>query len=128
MYYGVDQVERGVKGSTPYFLCEYAHAMGNAVGNLQEYWDVIEGSNSGMGGCIWDWVEQSVYGAQDIKDGTLTTNGIPRYKTGNDFGGPHQGNFVNNGLVSADRAWSAELTEVKRVYQNVRFGDRKSVV
>lgn len=123
MYQGVDQVESGVRGSTPYFLCEYAHAMGNAVGNLQEYWDVIEGSNSGMGGCIWDWVEQSVYDAQDIKDGTLTTNGIPRYKTGPDFGGPHQGNFVNNGLVSADRAWSAELTEVKRVYQNVRFGN-----
>ena len=40
----------------PYFLCEYAHAMGNAIGNLKEYWDYIEyKSNRMIGGCIWDW-------------------------------------------------------------------------
>ena len=107
----------------PYFMCEYAHAMGNAVGNLKEYWDIIEGSTYGMGGCIWDWVDQSVYRSDDIKDGNLTTNGFPRYQSGYDFPGPAQGNFVNNGLVSADRAWSPKLAEVKKVYQCVRFGD-----
>ncbi len=105
----------------PYFMCEYAHAMGNAVGNLQEYWDIIENSRYGIGGCIWDWADQSIYDAEDIKSGTLTVDGLHKYRTGYDYPGPHQGNFVNNGLITADRAWSPELTEVKRVYQYVKF-------
>ncbi len=105
----------------PYFMCEYAHAMGNAVGNLKEYWDVIENSRYGIGGCIWDWVDQSIYDAQDIKDGEFKVNGVNKYRTGYDYPGPHQGNFVNNGLLAADRAWSPELAEVKAVYQYVKF-------
>lgn len=107
--------------SQPYFMCEYAHAMGNGVGNLKEYWDIIEGSTYGIGGCIWDWVDQSIYDAADIKNGKLTLNGQNYYRSGYDYPGPHQGNFVNNGLVTADRAWSPELTEVKKVYQYVKF-------
>ena len=105
----------------PYFMCEYAHAMGNAVGNLKEYWDIIENSKYGIGGCIWDWCDQSIYAYEDIKNGTLTVNGYAKYRTGYDFPGPHQGNFVNNGLVTGDRAWSPELTEVKQVYQYIKF-------
>ena len=105
----------------PYFMCEYAHAMGNAVGNLKEYWDVIEKSKYGIGGCIWDWCDQSIYAYEDIKNGTLTVDGLNKYSTGYDFPGPHQGNFVNNGLLAADRAWSPELTEVKKVYQYIKF-------
>ena len=105
----------------PYFMCEYAHAMGNAVGNLKQYWNAIIGSNYGIGGCIWDWVDQSIYRASDIKAGTLTQNDKPKYYTGYDFPGPHQGNFVNNGLIAANRAWSPELVEVKAVYQPVYF-------
>ena len=105
----------------PYFICEYAHAMGNAVGNLQEYWDIIEGSPYGIGGCIWDWVDQSIYDAQSIKTDELTKNGYNYYMSGYDFPGPHQGNFANNGLITADRAWTPKLTEVKRVYQYVKF-------
>lgn len=105
----------------PYFMCEYAHAMGNAVGNLKEYWDIMENSTYGIGGCIWDFVDQSIYDAQDIKNGVFKVNGHNKYRTGHDYPGPHQGNFVNNGLVSADRAWSPELTEVKKVYQYVKF-------
>lgn len=116
----------------PYFMCEYAHAMGNAVGNLQEYWDIIENSRYGIGGCIWDWVDQSIFDAKDIKNGTTIVTevkgeeaahpaGLNKYHTGYDYPGPHQGNFVNNGLVAADRAWSPELTEVKRVYQYIKF-------
>lgn len=107
--------------SQPYFMCEYAHAMGNAVGNLREYWDGIFDSNYGVGGCIWDFVDQSIYDASDIKAGTLTQNGFPKYITGGDKPGPHQGNFVNNGLVNGDRAWSAELTEVKNIYQYIKL-------
>ena len=105
----------------PYFMCEYAHAMGNAVGNLQEYWDAIESSKYGIGGCIWDWVDQSIYAAEDIKNGNFEVDGMNKYRTGFDYPGPHQGNFVNNGLVTADRAWSPELTNVKYVYQYVKF-------
>ena len=108
-------------GGEPFFLCEYAHAMGNAVGNLQDYWDIIEGSNYGIGGCIWDWVDQSIYDPQAIKNGVLEKNGFPLYTTGYDYPGPHQGNFCNNGVITADRAWTAKLTEVKKVYQNVKF-------
>ena len=105
----------------PYFMCEYAHAMGNAVGNLKEYWDIIENSSYGIGGCIWDWVDQSIYAAADIKSGELQVNGHNKYRTGYDYPGPHQGNFVNNGLIAADRAWSPELTEVKSVYAYVKL-------
>ncbi len=105
----------------PYFMCEYAHAMGNAVGNLKEYWDIIENSRYGIGGCIWDWVDQSIYDAADIANGTLTVNGRNKYRTGYDYPGPHQGNFVNNGLITADRKWSPELTEVKKVYQYIKL-------
>ena len=116
----------------PYFMCEYAHAMGNAVGNLKEYWDIIENSRYGIGGCIWDWVDQSIFDAEDIKNGTTIVTevkgtaaahpaGLNKYRTGYDYPGPHQGNFVNNGLITADRAWSPELTEVKKVYQYIKF-------
>lgn len=106
----------------PYFMCEYAHAMGNAVGNLQEYWDILENSTYGIGGCIWDWVDQSIFDAADIKTGDLYANGFPKWRTGYDYPeAPHQGNFVNNGLINADRTWSPELTEVKQVYQYVKL-------
>ena len=132
MYPAVDHSRGGTTGSVisdanhpstgkPYFMCEYAHAMGNAVGNLREYWEAIEGSKMGVGGCIWDWVDQSIYSYDAIKNNQLTKNGFPAYITGYDCPGPHQYNFVNNGLVNADRAWSAELDEVKRIYQWVGF-------
>ncbi len=108
-------------GGEPFFLCEYAHAMGNAVGNLQDYWDIIEGSRYGIGGCIWDWVDQSIYDPQAIKNGVLEKNGFPHFTSGYDYPGPHQGNFCNNGIITADRAWTAKLTEVKKVYQYAKF-------
>ncbi len=124
MYPEVNLAAREANGNwreQPYFMCEYAHAMGNGVGNLKEYWDTIESSTYGIGGCIWDWVDQSIYDAADIKASRLTKNGYNYYRSGYDYPGPHQGNFVNNGLVTADRAWSPELTEVKKVYQYVKF-------
>ncbi|MBP3228604.1 MAG: DUF4981 domain-containing protein [Bacteroidaceae bacterium] len=105
----------------PYFMCEYAHAMGNAVGNLREYWDAVIGSRYGIGGCIWDWVDQSILDGRDIRRGHTVENGLPRLMTGNDYGGPNQANFVNNGILTATREWSPKLDEVKAVYQPVRF-------
>ena len=137
MYPAVDHSRGGTTGpvtsdanhpstNKPYFMCEYAHAMGNAVGNLREYWEAMEGSKMGVGGCIWDWVDQSIYSYDAIKNNQLTKNGFPAYITGYDCPGPHQYNFVNNGLVNADRAWSAELDEVKRIYQWVGFDLNKN--
>ncbi len=98
----------------PYFLCEYAHAMGNAVGNLAEYWDYIENHSERMiGGCIWDWVDQGInkYGGP--------TN---RYHYGGDFGDkPNDGDFSCNGLTTPDRRVTAKLLETKKVYQYIKF-------
>lgn len=120
MYPGVAWVqnEDNKTSSKPLFLCEYAHAMGNAVGNLQEYWDVIENSKRTIGGCIWDWIDQAIYDPQLLK------KGIKRpYSTGYDFGGPHQGNFCSNGLLSPSRLPSPKLNEVKKVYQYVKISN-----
>lgn len=96
----------------PHFVCEYAHAMGNAVGNLQEYWDIMEESKRIIGGCIWDWADQAIYSPSEIKGGT-----VKGLYTGYDFPGPHQGNFCCNGIVTADRAETSKLAEVKKIYQ-----------
>lgn len=99
----------------PMFICEYAHAMGNAIGNLREYWDVIESSNSTIGGCIWDWADQAIYDPQKMKEG------IYQITTGYDYPGPHQGNFCSNGIVGPERHPSAKLAEVKAAHQWVKF-------
>lgn len=65
----------------PLFVCEYAHAMGNAIGNLKEYWESIEGSKATIGGAIWDWIDQAIYEPYEMK------KGIYRLHTGYDFPG-----------------------------------------
>lgn len=100
----------------PLIQCEYAHAMGNSVGNFQDYWDVIEKYDALQGGYIWDWVDQ----------GLLTKNekGEEYWAYGGDFGPddvPSDGNFCNNGLVDPDRGVKPHLLEVKKVYQYIGF-------
>ena len=127
--------------SKPYFICEYAHAMGQAVGNLKEYWDVIEKSTGIIGGCIWDWVDQSVYDPARLVNGEKKDkNGFNYWISGYDCNSVYtywspaigfQGNFLNNGIVTPDRTWTGKLSEVKKVYQYVKFtqptADSKSV-
>ena len=131
MYRSVDDVQKLLNKGLPFFMCEYAHAMGNAIGNLPEYWEAMEAKSNGIGACIWDWVDQSIYSAADIKSGNLTKNGFPLFKTGYDFPGPHQGNFCNNGILTADRQITAKYAEVKQVYSPVQFpaiaADKKTV-
>lgn len=136
MYPAVSKVKTYSSGhnSKPYFICEYAHAMGQAVGNLQEYWDLIEASTGIIGACIWDWVDQAILNPSTLKwnsgiadlSSTRSTNGFLYLTAGYDYqdGGqkyPHglQGNFMDNGLVTADRQWTAKLQEVKKVYDYV---------
>ncbi|MEN8193794.1 MAG: glycoside hydrolase family 2 TIM barrel-domain containing protein, partial [Bacteroidota bacterium] len=101
--------------SKPYFICEYVHAMGNASGNLQEYWDVIESDSVFMGGCIWDWVDQGLYKNDENK--------TEFFAYGGDFGPqdiPSDGNFCLNGLILPNRKISPKMWEVKKVYQNIK--------
>ncbi len=102
----------------PHFLCEYAHAMGQAIGNLQEYWDIIETSKRTIGGCIWDWVDQAIYHPQEIASGNMKG-----FYTGYDFSGPHQGNFCSNGIVGPDREPTGKLQEVKHVYRWIKMSN-----
>ena len=100
----------------PYIQCEYAHAMGNSVGNLQDYWDVIEKYDVLQGGFIWDWVDQGLK--------TKNDEGVEFYAFGGDFGAGHlqnDNNFCLNGLVDPDRSAHPALYEVKKVYQYIKF-------
>ncbi len=99
----------------PMFLCEYAHAMGTAIGNLPEYVQSMRQSNATIGGCIWDWVDQAIYDPQEMKQG------IYRLHTGYDYPGPHQGNFCSNGIVTPEREYTAKLAEVKAAYQPIEI-------
>jgi len=99
----------------PSIMIEYAHAMGNSVGNLQDYWDIIETYPNLQGGFIWDWVDQSL----EYKD----DNGNPYLAYGHDYHPdlPTDGNFLNNGLVDPYRNPHPHLSEVKKVYEPVQF-------
>ncbi len=120
MYPSVDWVKSRISDAKkPYIMCEYAHAMGNAVGNLKEYWDVIYSSNALIGGCIWDWVDQSIWkNTGRIDKGTGRAEKILAY--GGDFDdAPNDGPFCNNGIVNPFRDVTPKLIEVGHVYQNL---------
>ncbi len=89
--------------------------MGNAIGNLKEYWQSIESSTTTIGGAIWDWVDQGIYEPKEIK------KGIYRLHTGYDFPGPHQGNFCCNGILLPTREETPKLKEVKAAHQFIRM-------
>lgn len=116
MYPDMDWMHRYTSNlDKPMFICEYAHAMGNAIGNLPEYWEVIENSNACVGAAIWDWVDQAIYDPQELKQG------VRRLHTGYDYPGPHQGNFCSNGIIPATRHESPKLKEVKAAHQFIKF-------
>ena len=99
----------------PFMMREYAHAMGNSVGNLQEYWDIIYADSSICGVAIWDWVDQ---GLSD----KLKEKGNGSFLYGGDFGDqPNDGPFCINGLVGPDRVPHPHYYEVQHVYQPLTF-------
>ena len=107
----------------PFFVCEFAHSMGNALGNFKEYIDLYEQYPNLIGGCIWDWVDQDMR-AERQEDGKYKA--APFTGSALAFGGmfgdnPGDGNFCDNGVIFADRTKSAKLREMKRVYQYVKF-------
>lgn len=95
----------------PLILCEYAHAMGNSVGNLGDYWELIYKYDNLQGGFIWDWVDQTFA----IKD----QKGKDIWAYGGDMGFVgivNDSNFCANGLVAADRTLHPHIYEVKKIY------------
>ena len=118
----------------PFLLNEYAHAMGNSIGNLQEYVDVFEKYPALIGGCIWDWSDQGItkhvdgsYGnkIKDIEKAhteCLKPESNYYWAYGGDFGdSPNDGNFCMNGVVMSDLSTSPKTVEVKKAYQNIAF-------
>lgn len=96
----------------PFHISEYAHSMGNAVGNLIDYWEAIESSNFICGGAIWDWIDQAMY--------SYTKDGKRYFAYGGNFGDyPNDGQFVMNGIIFADMAPKPQYYEVKKIYQYV---------
>lgn len=97
----------------PFHVSEYAHSMGNAVGNLIDYWEAIESTNFFCGAAIWDWVDQALYYYDP-----LTRDRFWAY--GGDFGDkPNSGMFCMNGILLPDHSPKPAFYEVKKVYQNI---------
>ena len=121
-YPSIAWVRGAVKGEYnikyPFHISEYAHSMGNAGGNLKDYWEAMESTNFFCGGAIWDWADQAFY--------NYDKKGNKYMGYGGDFGDrPNDHLFCMNGVMLPDHTPKPEYYEVKKVYQNVgvKFAD-----
>ena len=132
-------VDEGLdKEGRPFIMVEYCHAMGNSMGGMKDYWDVIEANEQLQGGCIWDWVDQSFIVDSERFAVDRSTNAIAPnnsqlstlnsqlfYAVGGDFGHAYglgdDDAFCANGVVSSDRRPHHHAAEVKKVYQPIKF-------
>ena len=102
----------------PVFMREYAHAMGNSLGNFKEFWNVIYSDSSLLGGAIWDWVDQGLTALVEAGGESNETH----FLYGGDFGDqPNDGPFCLNGLIGPDRMPHPHYYEAQKVYQNIEF-------
>ena len=121
MYHSPARIEKYAQNpemTRPLILCEYAHAMGNSLGNFQDYWNIIEKYPILQGGCIWDWVDQGL--------AAKTADGRKYWAYGGDYGEygtPSDGDFCINGIVYPDRSVKPQTEEMGKVYQNIKFFD-----
>jgi beta-galactosidase len=106
------------KSPRPFIMSEYAHIMGNSLGNFKEYWDAIENNPKLQGGFIWEWIDQAI---DTVKNGKR----IMAY--GGDFplAGPvdeniSDNNFCVKGVVTAYRGMTPMAVEVKKVHQFIK--------
>ena len=114
----------------PFVMREYAHAMGNSLGNLQEYWDIIEKRDDIAGAAVWEWNDHGIakkidgspmkYGEDPSGDLRLHEDEFWAY--GGDFGdAPNYGAFVMDGLIRADRVPNPHYYQLPYIYQNIAF-------
>ena len=107
----------------PFIECEYAHCMGNSLGNFSDYWDMFKKYDRLSGGFIWDFADQAIL---------RNENGVDKWMYGGDFGDkPNAGRFAFNGIVRGDRSPNPALYEVREQYRQVDFaldGDKLTVL
>jgi beta-galactosidase len=118
MYPSLEDMQRDAAKDLgrPYILCEYAHAMGNSMGNFQEYWTLMRSSKNMQGGFIWEWYNHG-FPARDEQ-------GRPYWAYGGDLGSYYKmndDNFCMDGLISPDQHYIPHTYIVKKVYQNILF-------
>ncbi len=116
MYADYEDVERYARSNPdkPYILCEYAHAMGNGPGDLEDYFELIEKYDCICGAFVWEWCDHAIYKGR-------AENGKEMYAYGGDHGEyPHDGNFCMDGLVYPDRRPHMGLLEYKNVHRPAR--------
>ena len=110
MYASPDSCERYQVGKDPrpFIQCEYAHAMGNSMGNLKEYWDLVRKYPAYQGGFIWDFADQALWNGQ-------------YWAFGGDFdpSQPSDGSFNCNGIVASDRSLHPHAYEVRYQYRSI---------
>ncbi len=110
----------------PYIAREYAHAMGNSMGNFKDYWDVIYSDPSIAGAAIWDWVDQGIAKPVDGSllrpSSNLELGSDEFWAYGGDFGDkPNDVNFCINGLIGPDRVPNPHFYVVRQIYQPIWF-------
>lgn len=119
MYPPIGIVKKIAKGSglpkkfynKPYYMCEYAHAMGVGAGELETYVDAFMNADNMLGGCIWEFVDHAIY----HEDGKF------EYTYGGDHGEwKHDGNFCVDGLFFPDRSPHSGALQMKNCYRPVR--------
>ena len=116
MYPPIERLQRYVDSSPdkPFLMCEYAHAMGNGPGDLEDYWQFIQANDVMCGGFVWEWCDHAIYAG-------VAENGKTKYLYGGDSGEyPHDGNFCVDGLVYPDRRPHTGLMEYKNIYRPAR--------
>ena len=102
-------IARKTNDNRPVLTSEYAHAMGNALGNFKDYWDEIYSHKRMLGGFIWEWADEGIFKRRN--DGKLMV------AYGGDFGDvPNLKAFCVKGIVSSDRKPTPKYFEVKQVY------------
>ncbi|GHV51343.1 beta-galactosidase [Bacteroidia bacterium] len=118
MYPSIESMKRDAATDLgrPFVMCEYAHAMGNSMGNMQEYWDIMRSSKNMQGGFIWEWYNH----------GFASRDGQGRFfwAYGGDLGGwnlQNDGNFCMDGIISPDQQYLPHTYIVKKVYQDILF-------
>ena len=98
----------------PFFMCEYAHAMGLGPGSLKEYWETVYAHKRLIGGCVWEWVDHGMLVSDE--------DGVEYYAYGGDFGDePNDKNFCVDALNYPDRTPHTGLIELKKAYEPVKF-------
>lgn len=126
--YPADLAKKANEETTmPFMMREFAHAMGNSLGNFDEYMTIMDADSSICGAAIWDWVDQGI--AKEVKSDKLKVKNAGLalqegefWAYGGDFGDkPNDGNFCCNGLLAPDRTPNPHYYEVKHGYQPIRF-------